>query len=77
MSGVPLSDMHPENIYCAKIASDIKFTSLDNKNVKIYPLTFFIQLSVESRSVLDDKGNSVTRNTFYGPSNWENSSNQA
>eukprot|EP00957_Ditylum_brightwellii_P062737 4761164-Ditylum_brightwellii.AAC.1 len=76
-SGVPLSNMHPENMYYAKIASDIKFTSLDKRNVKIYPFTFFIQLSVDLRIILDDKGNSVTHNTFYGPSDWENSSNQA
>eukprot|EP00957_Ditylum_brightwellii_P063008 4781946-Ditylum_brightwellii.AAC.1 len=66
-SGVPIGDMHPENIYFANIASDIKFSSLDKRNVKIYPFTVFIQLLVESKSVLDDKGNSVTRNTFYGP----------
>eukprot|EP00957_Ditylum_brightwellii_P074951 5695854-Ditylum_brightwellii.AAC.1 len=69
--------MRPENIYCAKIASDITFTSLDKRNVEIYPFTFFIRLPVESKSVLDDKNNSVTRNTFYGPSDWESLFDQA
>eukprot|EP00957_Ditylum_brightwellii_P011944 900950-Ditylum_brightwellii.AAC.1 len=68
--------MRPENIYFAKIASDITFTSLDKRNVETYPFTFFIQLPVESKSVIDDKNNSATRNTFYGPSDWESSSDQ-
>jgi uncharacterized Zn finger protein (UPF0148 family) len=67
----------PEDIQYVKIACDVVFTDLTPDNTQPYPFTFFVRLEMDTRTVLNSTGNDVQLTTFFGPTDWATSNDQA
>ncbi len=67
----------PSDIQYVKIACDVVFTDLTPDNTQPYPFTFFVWLKMDTRTVSNSTGNDVQLTTFFGPTDWATSNDQA
>jgi hypothetical protein len=67
----------PGDIQYAKIACDIVFNDLTPGNTQLHPFTFFIRLHMETQTVTNSLNQDVLLTTFFGPTDWATSHDQA
>ena len=66
----------PNGVYYVKLSVDLDFSSLDPLSTLVQPFSYFARLQMENTQVPDDSGTMVNLNTFRGPDDWANSTDQ-